>query len=363
MTAQREVRPGTALRRAEGPVQGRRPSRRFMLGRALRDFFADECWDRAAGLTFFGVLSIPPLAVALASVLAVVGQEETTGAMLGILRLLTPDDEALETVSEPVVAVLRHPGAGVSLVLGLLTALWMASGYVGSFGRAMNQIYGVDEGRPLWKLTLWHLLTTVVLVAFAALVALMLVISGPVTEAVGQVLGLGDVSVRVWEAARWPVLLLAAIVVVAVLYYATPNVRHPRFRWVSPGAVLALGLAALVSYGFSFYVEAMGNRFEISYGTALAGIVVFFVWLWIINMSLLLGAELDAEIERARQLQRGIRADRAVQVPVRDTRASERAARRRRADEARSRSLRESHGWFDDELYHGDPPRHGPSES
>ncbi|MFD1506017.1 YihY/virulence factor BrkB family protein [Georgenia yuyongxinii] len=340
--------PDLPVRRPDGPVVGRRPSRRFMLGKAVRDFFSDDCWDRAAGLTFFSVVSIPPLAVAMASVLAVLGQGASTQAVLDVLEILAPDDEALETVSQPVLAVLSHPGAGLSLVLGLLAALWVASGYVGSFGRAMNQIYGVAEGRPLWKLTLWHLVTTVLLVVFAALVALLLLVSGPVTRAVGQVLGLREVTVAVWEAARWPVLLAAATLVVAVLYFATPNVRHPRFRWFSPGAVLALVLAAVASYAFSFYVEIFG-RFDITYGSALAGIVVFFIWLWIINMSLLLGAELDAEIERARQLQAGVRADSGVQMTVRDARAIERSARRRRSDEERSRSLRESHGWFHDE--------------
>ncbi|WP_127130203.1 YihY/virulence factor BrkB family protein [Georgenia sp. SYP-B2076] len=335
--------------RTPGWVEGRRPSRRFMLGKAVRDFFEDECWDRAASMTFFGVLSIPPLAVALVSVLAVMGEgKQSTQAMLEILRLLAPDDQALETVSQPALAVLNQPAAAVTLLVGLVTALWTASGYVGAFGRAMNRVYGVQEGRPLWRLTLWHLLTTVLLVSYAALVTLMLVVSGPVAEAVGQVLGVGRGALLVWEVARWPVLLAAAILVVAVLYYATPNVRHPRMRWISPGSVLALALAAVASYAFSFYVYVFG-RFEVTYGRALAGIVVFFIWLWIINMSLLLGAELDAEIERARQLQAGIRADRAVQVPVRDSRASERAGRRRRQDEARSRSLRESHGWVDDD--------------
>lgn len=337
--------PGPPLRRVEPAAPGRRPSRRFMLGKAVRDFFSHDCWDRAAGLTYFGVVSLPPLAVALASVLAVLGQGASTEAILDVLRILVPDDQALATVSQPVLAVLRHPGAGWSLVIGLATALWMASGYVGSFGRAMNQIYGVAEGRPLWKLTLWHLVTTVILVAFAALVAVLLFVSGPVARAVGQVLGLQEVTLMIWEVARWPALLAAAALVVALLYFATPNVRHPRFRWISPGALLALGLGAVASYAFNFYIETFG-RLDITYGRALAGVVVFFVWLWIINMSLLLGAELDAEIERARQLQSGIHADRGVRVPVRDARAIERSARRRQADEARSRSLRESHGWF-----------------
>lgn len=320
-----------------------------MAGKALREFFAHECWDRAASLTFFGVLSIPPVAVALVSILSLVGQGETsTQAVLEILRQLTPDDEALESVTEPALAVLNQPAAGVTLVVGIVTGLWLASGYVGAFGRALNRIYGVDEGRPMWRLLVWHLLTTVMLVAFGSLVALMLVVSGPVTHAIGDVLDLGDAVVIAWEVARWPVLLVAAVLVVAVLYYATPNVRYPRFRWISPGSVVALAIAAVASYGFSAYVAAFG-RFDISYGAALAGLVVFFVWLWIINMSLLYGAELDVQLDRGRQLVAGVQADEGIQVAVRDSRASDRAAARRRADAERSRSLRASHGWSDSE--------------
>ncbi|MFC4553683.1 YihY/virulence factor BrkB family protein [Georgenia faecalis] len=320
-----------------------------MVGKAARNFFADECWDRAAGLTFFGVLSIPPLAIALVTLLVLLGQGDAgTQAVLDILNQLTPDDEALESLTAPVLAVLSRPAGGITVVVGVATGLWLASGYVGAFGRSMNQIYGVDEGRPFVRLIGWHLLTTVMLVIFGILVALMLVVSGPVTHAIGSALDLGDTVVVIWETAKWPVLLLAAVLVIAVLYYATPNVAHARFRWISPGAVVALAVAAAASYGFRLYVSLFG-QFDITYGSALAGIVVFFVWLWIINMSLLFGAELDAELERARQLVAGVRAEHGIQVPPRDTRASAKAEARRAADAERSRSLRASHGWGEGE--------------
>jgi membrane protein len=331
------------------PVVGRRPSKRFMTGKAVRKFFADECWDRAAGMTFFGALSIPPLAVALASVLALAGQDKAAvTAVLDVLHLLAPDEESLEAVSRPVLALMAHPSAGLSLVVGLVTALWLAAGYVGSFGRAMNHIYGVHEGRPLWRLQAWHLLTTVVLVAFGVLVALLLVVSGPVARAVGTVLGVGSTALLVWEVLRWPVLLVAAAVVVALLYYATPNVRHPRFRWMSTGALVALGVAVAATLLLRLY--ATSGRFDLTYGGVLAGVVVFCLWLWVINMALLMGAELDTEIHRARQLVAGVReAEHKVHLPVRDSRATERARRRQAADAARARSLRHSHGWRDDE--------------
>lgn len=329
--------PGTSRR-------GRRPSRRFILGKAVRDFLADECLDRSAALTLFAVLALPPVAIMLTSVLALVGQgPQSTDTMLEIIALVAPDEEAVDVISSPVRAVLEHPAAGWTLAGGAATSLWIAAGYVGSFGRAMNRIYGVAEGRPGLQLLGRHLLTTLALVIFAALVTLIAVLSGPVAQAVGETLQLGG-AVTVWELVRWPIVLVAFLVVVALLYHSTPNVDHPRFRPVSHGSVLALGIALLASFGFQLYLRLAGH-FVTTYGAALAGIVVFVLWLWLINIALLLGAELDREVARARQLVRGLPADRQIQVTVRDDRASRRAEQRREADEARARSLRES--WND----------------
>ncbi|WP_413452032.1 YihY/virulence factor BrkB family protein [Georgenia phoenicis] len=333
-----------STRQQDPPRTGRRPSRRFMMGKALRDFLADECLDRSAALTLFSVLAIPPLVIMLTSVLALVGQgPASTDTMLEIVGQLAPDEEALEVISRPVRSVLEHPAAGWTLALGVGSSLWIAAGYVGSFGRAMNRIYGVEEGRPALRLLGWHLLTTLVLVVFATLVTLFAVVSGPVARAVGETLDL-EASVTVWELARWPVVLLAGLVVISLLYYTTPNVRYQRFHLVSPGSVLALGIALVASFGSQLYLRLAGY-FETTYGATLAGIVVLVLWLWLINISLLLGAELDRELARARQLVSGVEADRAIQVDVRDRRASHRAAARRSADEARARSLRES--WSD----------------
>jgi membrane protein len=326
------------------PRPGRRPSRRFMMGKALRDFMADECLDRSAALTLFSVLAIPPLVIMLTSVLALAGQgPASTDTMLEIAGRLAPDEDALDVISQPVLTVLEHPAAGWTLALGVASSLWIAAGYVGSFGRAMNRVYGVEEGRPALRLLGWHLLTTLVLVVFATLVCLFAVVSGPVARAVGQTLEV-EASIAVWELARWPVVLLAGLVVISLLYFTTPNVRYQRFRLVSPGSLLALGMALVASFGFQLYLRLAGYL-ETTYGATLAGIVVLVLWLWLINISLLLGAELDRELARARQLVSGVEADRSIQVDVRDQRASHRAAARRSADEARARSLRES--WTD----------------
>lgn len=295
------------------PRVGRRPSRRFMLGKALRDFMSDECLDRSAALTLFSVLALPPLAITLTSVLALAGRgPESTDTLLEIIGLLAPDADAVDVISRPVRAVLEHPAAGWTLVVGVLSSVWIAAGYVGSFGRAMNRIYGVSEGRPGLQLLGWHLLTTLVLVVFAALVTLFAVVSGPVARAVGQTLEIGG-AITVWELVRWPIVLAAGLVVVALLYYTTPNVRYARFRIVSPGSLLAVGIALVASLGFQLYLRLAGH-FVTTYGAAMAGIVVLVLWLWLINISLLLGAELDRELTRARQLVSGVPADRAIQV-------------------------------------------------
>jgi len=332
---------GTSEERA---TQGRRPSRRFMLGKAVRDFFADECLDRSAALTLYAVLALPAVAIMLTSVLALVGEgPQSTDTMLEILGLVAPDEDALAVISQPVRDVLEQPAAGWSLVLGVVTSLWIAAGYVASFGRAMNQVYGVAEGRPGLQLIGRHLLTTLALVLFAALVTLLSVVSGPVADAVGETLDLRG-ALTVWELARWPIALTAFLVIVSLLYYATPNVRSKGPRLVSAGTLLAVGGAVLSSLVFQLYLRLAG-RVESTYGAALAGIVVFVLWLWLVNASLLLGAELDREVTRARQLVQGLPADRRVQVDVRDERASTRAAARERSDEARARSLRRS--WHD----------------
>jgi len=218
-------------------------------------------------------------------------------------------------------------------------ALWSASGYVGAFARAMNRIYEIGEGRPFWKLRPLMLLITLVAIALVALVLLMLVVSGPLAQSIGDQIGLGEQAVQVWNIAKWPVMLLAVIVIVAILYYATPNVQQPKFRWVSVGAVVAIENWMVASAGFAFYVANFGS-YNKTYGS-LAGVVVGLVFLWLTNVALLLGAEIDSELERGRQLQAGIAAETELQLPARDTRNIEKAAEKEADDAARGRSIRQ----------------------
>ena len=305
---------------------------------AFREFQRDQCTDLAAALTYYSVLSIFPAILALVSLLGVFGQgEATTSALLDIVRQLGQTQVA-DQLQGPIEQISGARGSGIALVVGLAGALWSASGYVGAFGRAMNRVYQVDEGRPIWKLRPVVLLITLGLVVMASLVLIGLVVSGPVARAIGDVVGLGDASVTVWDIVKWPVILGIVVVMVAVLYYATPNIRQPKFRWVSVGAAVAILIWVLASVAFGFYVSNFGS-YNKTYGS-LAGIIVFLLWLWITNLALLFGAEIDSELERARQLQAGIEAEETLQLPPRDTRNSEKAVEKLEQKVAEGRRLR-----------------------
>jgi membrane protein len=202
----------------------------------------------------------------------------------------------------------------------------------------MNRVYEIDEGRPIWKLRPAMLLLTVVLVLLAAAVLLALVLTGPVAESVGSAIGLGSTGVLVWQIAKWPVLLAVVVLIVALLYYATPNIKQPKFRWVSVGAVLAILTWVLLSVAFGFYVASFGS-YDKTYG-ALGGVIVFLLWLWLTNLALLFGAELDSELERGRELQSGLAAEEILQLPPRDTRKLEKDQASHEKHLRRGRELR-----------------------
>ena len=247
--------------------------------------------------------------------------------------------DAVDQLRQPITQMTESRAAGLAVVFGLLGAVWSASGYVGAFGRAMNRIYEVDEGRPFWKLRPLNLAITVVAVVLAAVVLLGLVVTGPFARELGETLGIGDTAVTLWNIVKWPILLLVVTFLVAVLYYATPNVQQPKFRWVSVGAGLAIVVWILASLAFGVYVANFGS-YNQTYG-ALAGVIILLLWVWLTNLALLLGAEIDAEIERSRQLQAGIEAEEVLQLPPRDTRRSEAEAAKLDEQIEQGRELRE----------------------
>jgi membrane protein len=215
-------------------------------------------------------------------------------------------------------------------------------------------MYQVGEGRPVWKLRPVNILLTLVLVVLSAVTLLGLVVSGPVAEAVGNAIGLGSTAVLVWQVAKWPVLLAVVVVIVALLYWGTPNVRHPRFRWISVGATLAIVVWVLLSAAFGLYVAGFSS-YSKTYGS-LAGVIVFLLWLWLTNLALLFGAELDSELERGRELQAGIPAEECIQLAPRDTRSIEKAERKQRKDVERGRKLRERYAGTGDREETGAEP-------
>src|SRR5829696_584145 len=332
-------------RKPESPSDLTKPSTFYVVRKTAREFQHDQCTDLAAALTYYAVLSLFPAVLVVVSLFGVFGQgRRTTDAVLDIVSDLAPPS-AVDTLRPTIQQLVDSPSAGFTLVLGILTALWSASGYVGAFGRAMNRIYEVGEGRPVWKLRPLQLVLTLAGLIMVAAVGFMLAVSGPVAEAIGNAIGVGEVALTLWNVLRWPVILLLVVVAVAVLYYATPNVQQPKFRWISVGAALAIVVWILASVGFGIYVANFGS-YNKTYG-ALAGVIVFLLWLWITNLALLFGAELDAELERGRQLQTGIPAERELQLPPRDTRVSEKYEAVVEKDVERARRLRRTRGRSD----------------
>ena len=330
------------LAKPDSPTDLRKPSWRYVLRRTFREFSTDQCTDLAAALTYYSVLALFPAVIATLSLIGLVGQgPKTINAIVDIIR-----QTGMNSVADNVEPLLRElsgsGGNGLALILGLLVALWSASGYVNAFGRGMNRIYGFAEGRPIWKLRPIMLAVTVVTVVLSALVLLGLVVTGPAAQAVGDQIGLGSTAVLVWNIAKWPVMLAMVMLIVALLYWATPNVKQPKFRWISVGAGIAILVWVLASAGFAAYVAGFSN-YGRTYGS-LAGVIVFLLWLWITNLALLFGAELDAELERGRELQAGLPAEEYIQLDARDERGLRKAERKRAKDIELARRLRESHG-------------------
>lgn len=326
----------------DSPDDLTKPAWTYVLRKTAREFSRDQCTDLAAALTYYAVLALFPAAIALLSLVGVVGQgPQTVQTLMDVLRDIGVSGVA-DTLEPTLTEMSDTPGLGLALAIGLLAALWSASGYVGAFGRGMNRIYEIEEGRPIWTLRPIMLLVTLVTVLLAALVAIGLVLTGPAAQAVGDAVGLGSTAVLVWNIAKWPVMLTVVVLVVALLYYATPNVQQPRFRWISVGALLAIAVWVVASTLFGLYVGNFSS-YDKTYGS-LAGVVVFLLWLWITNLALLFGAELDAELERGRELQAGLVAEETIQLPPRDTRQIAKAAAKQHDDIERGRRLRLTRG-------------------
>ena len=332
-------------RKPDSPDDLTARSWKYILRKTLREFMTDQCTDLAASLTYFGTLAVFPAMLAFVSILGLLGDaQKTTNDLIGLAEGLVPAS-TLDALRGPIETLTQSPAAGITLAAGILGALWSASGYVGAFGRALNRIYSIQEGRPFYRLRAVNLVVTILAIVVAVLAALLLVVSGPIADSVGSALGLGHTVLLVWNILKWPILVILAVILVAVLYYATPNVRQPRFRWTSIGSVVALGVLAAASAGFAVYA-ANFSKYNSTYG-AIGGVIVALLWIWISNNALLFGAELDAELERGRELQAGIEAEETLRLPPRATKKSEKAQVQHEKDIEAGRALRLSRGEAD----------------
>jgi membrane protein len=312
---------GGARGAPDSPTDLRGRSWGGVLKRTITEFKDDNLTDWAAALTYYGILSIFPALIVLVSVLGLIGSSATQ-PLIDNLGTVAPGP-AKEIFTSAIENLQGSSGAsGVFFVIGLAAAIWSASGYISAFMRASNAIYDIEEGRPIWKTLPVRVGLTVLLMVLTAISAVAVTLSGGLAKQVGNLVGLGDTAIQVWNIAKWPVLILFVSFMFAVLYWAAPNVKQPGFKWISPGSVLAVIGWIIASVAFAFYVANFGS-YNKTYG-ALAGPIIFLVWLWISNIMILLGAEFNAELERGRQIEQGMRPeDKEPFVEPRDTRKLE----------------------------------------
>lgn len=317
-----------------------RSSWAFAARRAWHGFIRHRGLDSAAALSFFASLAVFPAALAIVSAFALGNGDRATEAILEILgEVLQP--ATIQTIREPLGQLLAIGNPGLALAIGLALSLWSLASYATAFGRAVNGAYEVQEGRQIWTFRgLMLVLSAFLLVAFSAVIAL-LVTTPRIAAAAGRSLGIGEPWVTGFSVARWPVLAALVTLIVALLYYAAPNVKHEHIRWVSHGALFAIGAWSIATAAFAVYVFTVAP-YDRVYGWLGGGLVVL-LWLYLTNLVLVLGAEVDAEVMRLRQLHAGMASEESIQVALRSTARNHMLARQRSADEAEGRRIREAH--------------------
>ncbi|MFJ1967398.1 YihY/virulence factor BrkB family protein [Streptomyces sp. NPDC087903] len=318
--------PETERKAPDTPAKLPKQSWRAVLKGSLREFKDDELTDRAAALTYYGILALFPALLALVSLLGLTGRS-TTDKLLNNLQQFAPGS-ARDIITSAVQQMQGRGGLGsIMAIVGLALAIWSASGYVAAFTRAANAVYDMPEGRPAWKILPVRVGVTVALLILAVVSALIVVFTGALARQAGTALGIGDTALTVWSIAKWPVLVVLVTTMIAILYWATPNAKVKGFRWITPGSVLALVIWLIASAGFALYVANFAS-YNKTYGT-MAGVIVFLVWLWISNLAILLGLEFDAETVRQRAVAGGHPAEKEPYTQPRDTRKWDEQDRRR----------------------------------
>ncbi|MBH0116490.1 YihY/virulence factor BrkB family protein [Salinibacterium sp. NG253] len=329
-------------RATDHSAAGRRHEWRYAFQRAYHGFMLHRGIDSAATLAFFAALAIFPAALTVVSALALgQGEDQAAETVLDLAREVLQED-TVEALKEPLTQLFSVGSPGLALAIGIALSVWSMSSYATAFGRAANSVFEIQEGRRFVKFRgLMLVLSAFLLAAFAA-VAVLLLTTTNVATAIGEAFGFGEPWVAIWSYGRWPVLGGILTLIIAVLYYYTPNIRHERMRWVSTGAVFAIVTWGLATAGFGFYVSTIAN-YDRVYGW-LGGALALLIWLYISNLAVVAGVEVDAEFTRLRQLRAGVSAENTVQLPVRDTFRNLVLARRQAADEAAGIAIRTRNG-------------------
>jgi membrane protein len=285
--------------------------------RSVREYQDDNLGDWAAALTYYGVLSIFPALLAAVSILGLFGSDAIE-PLLENVGTLAPGP--VKDILERALTGLEQSqsSAGLFTVIGIVLAVWSASGYVGAFMRASNAVYDIREGRPIWKTLPTRVAVTIVILILLVVSAVIVFFTGRIAERAGDILNIGDAGLLVWNIAKWPVLLAVVVALLGLLYWAAPNVRARGFRWISPGSLLAVVLWIIASVAFAFYVANFGSYNKV-YGT-LAGTIIFLIWLWVTNIAVLFGLEFDAELWRERAIEAGHPPAKEPYAEPRDTR-------------------------------------------
>jgi membrane protein len=285
-----------------------------ILKRTGKQFGEDKLSTWAAALTYYAILSIFPALLALVSILGVIGQSATQ-PLIDNLSSVAPGP-AKDILTNALKGLQSNKGtSSVTLIIGLVAAIWSASGYIGAFMDAANAVWDAPEGRPFWKKIPLRLGVTIVMLVLLTVSALAVVFTGPLAKSMGDLIGLGNTFVTVWGIAKWPVLVLLVSFMISLLYWAGPNVKQPGFPWITPGGLLAVLLWIAASVVFAFYVANFAS-YNKTYGS-LGGVIVFLVWLWLTNLVILLGAEFNSEMARSRQISAGMPEDTEPYLPLR----------------------------------------------
>ncbi len=326
------------MTQGDSPVELSRDDWRVILDRTWHEFRINQAYDLAGTLTYYGVLALFPALLATLATVGIFGSAEA-GAQ-NVLKVIEDlgGATAADVLREPLEQLVDASHAGLAFATGIVGVLWAASSYLGTLGRGLNRIYDVDEGRPFWEMRPMMVAAAAVLVLLGSIAAIGLVLTGPVAEATARVLGLDEGVVFWWDLLKVPGLVGVALVIMALLYWAAPNVKRRNFRWFSVGALGALLMWIATTALFGAYVFGFGV-YGRTYGL-LGGLIAFLLWVWLSNLSLLLGAVLDTEVERARQLRAGVAAEERVQLPLRDDRLIAKNRAQRNADMRASAAMR-----------------------